>query len=446
MKAKEQSSLACVDFLCFLRRIERRCIRWNRRKKVKKTDSERPMTRVADVAAKHGGNTHGVNAPTDSSVTFIVDDPDDFGRWFMGADGVPDGKYLYARQSHPAAVHLGKMLAVMEGAEAGYVSASGISACNIAMLRFACAGDTIVVSDRLYGGTRMFCNMINERWAIKVIPVDITDLHAVEFACTHGGGSHAKLLFTEVISNPDLVVATIPALAEITRRCGIPLIVDNTFTPLVISPIALGADIVVHSLTKYVSGTSKVIAGGIAGKRDFIRSLQHPSTGLLMLLGPVLSPEVADKLREHFAALPLRFAEASRRAMDAALWLSDEGFPVLYPGLPSSLGFNLFLSMANEASHGGVFSAVLDSYKEAKRFTLLLSKTGFAKISVSLGSAHTYAFPYGSDETFPPLWKKPLPFAPIPQGLVRIAMGYEGDWRDMSVRLLHACAMFQKNA
>ncbi|MEK7118750.1 MAG: hypothetical protein AAB869_04015, partial [Patescibacteria group bacterium] len=81
---------------------------------------------------------------------------------------------------------------------------------------------------------------------------------------------------------------------------------------------------------------------------------------------------------------------------------------------------------------------------EAKRFTQLLSKSGFAKISVSLGSAHTYAFPYGSDETFSPLWKNPLPFAPIPQGLVRIALGYEGDWRDMSLRLSRSIGMFQK--
>lgn len=411
---------------------------------MRKDRSGHPMTRVANVAAKHGGNTHGVNAPTDSSVTFVVDDIDDFGRWFMGTDGVPDGKYLYARQSHPAAVHLGKMLAAMEGAEAGYVTASGISACGIAMLRFACAGDIIVVSDRIYGGTRAFCNMIAERFAIDVIPVDITDLQAVEFACTHGGGSRAKLLFTEVVSNPDLVVADIPALAEITCRCGIPLIVDNTFTPLSIRPVALGADVVVHSLTKYVSGTSKATAGGIVGKREFVRSLMHPTTGLLMLFGPVLSPESADKLREHFAALPLRVAEASKRAMDTALRLSDEEFLVLYPGLPSSHGFNRFLSMTNESSHGGVLSVVFGSHKEAKRFTSLLAKTGFAKISVSLGSAHAYVYPYGSDETFPPLWKKPLPFAPIPQGLVRIALGYEGDWRDMSLRLSRAIAMFQK--
>ncbi|MEK7118083.1 MAG: PLP-dependent transferase, partial [Patescibacteria group bacterium] len=307
------------------------------------------MTRVSDMAAKHGGNAHGVNAPTDSSVTFIVDDPDDFGRWFMGAQGVPDGKYLYARQSHPTAVHLGKMLAAMEGAEAGYATASGISVCGIAMLRFARAGDTIVVSDRLYGGTRMFCNMINERFAINVIPVDTTDLAKVVHACER---RKAKLLFTEVTSNPDLVVADIPALAAITHECGIPLIVDNTFTPLTIRPIALGADVVVHSLTKYVSSTSKVIAGGIVGKRDFIRSLLHPSTGLLMLLGPVLAPEVADKLRERFAALPLCFAEASKRAMDVALRFSDEGFLVLYPGLPSSPGFNRFLSMTNESDRG----------------------------------------------------------------------------------------------
>jgi methionine-gamma-lyase len=404
------------------------------------------MTHVANVAAQHIGDSRGVNPPTDASSTFSVDDLDNFGRWFMGADGVPEGSYLYARQSHPSAVHLGEMLAALEGAEAGYVTASGLSACGAALLRYATHGDTLVVSDRLYGGLRALCNLFAERFGIRVIPVDITDLRSVERACRR---KCARALYTEVASNPDMVVADIPRLADIAHARGIPLIVDNTFTPLAIRPLALGADVVVHSLTKYVSGTSKVMAGGIVGSHEIIRSLMHPTTGLLMLLGPVLASEAADKLREHLPSLALRFTEASKRALTAAMYLQSRGFSVCYPGLLSSSGCGLYYVMAAESSGqaygaGGVFSVVLDSYASAKRFSDLLAHIAFAKKAVSLGSAHTYVLPYGCDETFPPLWKNPLPFHALPPGIVRIAIGYEGDRTDMMERLELATETFLK--
>lgn len=405
------------------------------------------MTAVADTAARPFCDTRGVNTPLDLSATFSVSDSDDFGRWFMCADGVPEGSYLYARQSHPSAVHLGEMIATLEGAEAGYVTASGLSACGAALLHYACAGDALVVSDRLYGGMRALSNFLTERLHIKVIPVDITDLAKVEHACRR---KRVRALFTEVASNPDLVVADLPQLAAIAHARGIPLIVDNTFTPLVIRPIALGADVVVHSLTKYASGTSKVMAGGIVGRRDMIRSLIHPTTGVLMLLGPVLAPEAADKLREHLPSLTLRFVEASRRAFLAATFLESSGFSVCYPGLPFTANYERFCRM--ETAHagsmsygkGGVLSVVLSSYAEAKRFTGLLVQTHFAQQAVSLGSVHTYVLPYGSEETFLPLWKKPLPFASLPPGIIRLSIGYEGEWTDMYERLACACLRFGK--
>jgi len=406
-----------------------------------------PMTSVADAAARPFCDTRGVNPPLDLSATFKVPDSDDFGRWFMGKDGVPEGSYLYARQSHPAAMHLGQMVAALEGAEAGHVTASGLSACGAALLRYAGAGDTLVLSNRLYGGMRALSNFFTEHLHIKVIPVEITDIEKVKRACS---GKRVRALFTEVASNPDLVVADLSQLALVAHARGIPLIVDNTFTPLAIRPIALGADVVVHSLTKYASGTSKVMAGALVGKRDVIRSMIHPTTGVLMLLGPVLAPEVADKLREHLPSLQLRFIEASRRAHLAATSLERSGFSVCYPGLTTSPGYDCFVRMETMRpgdlpyGKGGVLSVVLPSYTDAKRFTELLVQTHFAQQAVSLGSSHTYVLPYGSDDTFSPLWKKPLPFAPLPQGIIRISMGYEGEWADMNERLADACLQFGK--
>ena len=140
------------------------------------------------------------------------------------------------------------------------------------------------------------------------------------------------------MSNPTLRIADIPRLADIAHRHGAVLVVDNTFTPLIMAPIQLGADVVVHSLTKFMNGASDHIAGAVCGTTEFIMKLMDLHTGSLMLLGPTMDPQVAFDISLRLPHLGLRMAEHSRRAHVMATRLAELGLPVTYPGLAESPG------------------------------------------------------------------------------------------------------------
>ncbi|GJP31056.1 hypothetical protein CLOM_g8194 [Closterium sp. NIES-68] len=145
----------------------------------------------------------------------------------------------------------------------------------------------------------------------------------------------ARVLFFETISNPTLVVADVPALAAAAHRHGAAVVVDNTFAPVLVSPAKHGADVVVHSLSKFISGASDVIAGCVCGSAAFIASLMSLTSGSLMLLGATMNPQVAFNLSARLPHLPLRMREHGRRALLFASRLHALGLPVSYPGLPS---------------------------------------------------------------------------------------------------------------
>jgi methionine-gamma-lyase len=149
--------------------------------------------------------------------------------------------------------YLGRQLAALEGGEAAYCCASGMSAIAATLLALCSSGDHIVCSNAVYGGTfALMKDFLPSKCNIKTTFVPISDLSAVAAAVT----DRTKLIYTETLSNPTLVVADIPGLAAIACTKGLKLVVDNTFTPLILSPLRLGADIVVHSLTKFISGAS----------------------------------------------------------------------------------------------------------------------------------------------------------------------------------------------
>ncbi len=168
------------------------------------------------------------------------------------------GCYLYGRSFSPTVRQLGKTLAALEGTEAAYACASGMSAISAALLNVCNAGDHIVASNAVYGGTfALLKDFLPAKCNITTTFVTIDDLNAVANAIQ----PNTKVLYTETMSNPTLIVADLPALATIAHDAGALLIADNTFTPLIISPAKWGADVVVHSLTKYINGASDIIAG-----------------------------------------------------------------------------------------------------------------------------------------------------------------------------------------
>ncbi|HEX9207258.1 MAG TPA: aminotransferase class V-fold PLP-dependent enzyme, partial [Steroidobacteraceae bacterium] len=250
-----------------------------------------------------------------------------------------------------------------------------------------------------------------------------SDLDAVEEAFT----GRTRLLYCESMSNPTLRVADIPRLAAIAHRHGAVLVVDNTFTPLIIAPIQLGADVVVHSLTKFMNGASDHIAGAVCGTTEFIMRLMDLHTGSLMLLGPTMDPHVAFDISLRLPHLGLRMAEHSRRAQVIAERLAELALPVTYPGLATHPDHVLFASLAHpDFGCGGILTLDLGTRERAFEFMgLLQNESRFGLMAVSLGYSETL-MSCSAASTSSEMSEADLEAAGIRPGLVRLSIGYTG--------------------
>ncbi len=377
-------------------------------------------------AARHEMGEHGgVNMSIEASTTFTVVEASTMPEIFKGQRG-PDrgGCYLYGRHFNPTVYALGLQLAALEGMEAGYCTASGMGAITATIMQVCCPSDHIVASNTIYGGTfALLKEYLPLKCGIRTTFVDVNDLEAVDRAFEAG----TKLLYTETLSNPTLSVADLPALAEIAHRHGAKLAVDNTFSPLIISPAKWGADIVLHSLTKFVNGASDIIAGAICAEKDFITRLMDLHTGSLMLLGPTMDPAVAFKVSMRIPHLGLRMREHSRRAQVFAERLAEHGVPVLYPGLPCHPHHSTLKRLANpEFGFGGILCIDLGETKRAYEFMeILQNKDHFGFIAVSLGYFETL-MSCSASSTSSELSDDDRKRAGISPGLVRMSIGYTG--------------------
>ena len=370
------------------------------------------------------GEHGGVNMSVEASSTFTVIDPETMPALFQGRAGPDKGCYLYGRHFNPTVFNLGRQMAALEGTKAAYCTASGMGAISAVIMCLCNAGDEIVASNAMYGGTfALLHDFLPLKAGIKTCFVDITDPDAVESVLT----DKTKLILTESLSNPTLRVADIPSLSVIARRTGIPLVVDNTFSPLILSPARLGADIVVHSITKFISGGSDVIAGAICGSEEFIADLMDLHTGPLMLLGPTMDPFVASGISLRIPHLPLRMKAHSERALEITRRLEDLGLDICYPGLSSHPDHELFGELyCEEYGYGGVFT--LDAGNEETANALmacLQNEKRFGYMAVSLGYFDTLMSCSGSS-TSSELSDEDKEEAGISSGLVRISIGYTG--------------------
>jgi methionine-gamma-lyase len=224
-----------------------------------------------------------------------------------------------------------------------------------------------------------------------------------------------------------LVVADIPALMRIAHDHGAQFVVDNTFSPLILSPIVHGADVVVHSATKFLSGASDVIAGAVCASRDFIGSMMDLHTGSLMLLGPTMDPKIAHELTLRLPHLGVRMQEHGVRAMAYAERLSALGAEVAYPGLPSHPQHALLQRLANRGfGSGGLLTVDLGTTARANRFMeILQNEHSFGFMAVSLGYFDTLMSCSGSS-TSSELSDEEQRAAGIAPGLVRMSVGITG--------------------
>lgn len=400
----------------------------------------RPFDPAESLASmRHEFGEHGgVNMSIEASTTFTVMDAATMPEIFRGQRGPESGGcYLYGRHFNPTVYVLGKQLAAMEGTAAAYCTASGLSAIAAAVLQVCNTGDHIVSARTIYGGTfALFNDYFPVKTGIATTFVDVSDLAAVEAAFT----PRTRVLYVESMSNPTLRIADIPRLAALAALRGITLIVDNTFCPLMLSPATMGVPIVVHSLTKFVSGASDIVAGAVCGSSAFIGSLMDVHTGSLMLLGPTMDPKVAHTLSLRVPHLPLRMAEHSHRALIFATRLRELGLKIVYPGLAEhpdhTLAARLF---RQEYGFGGIFTIDLETTSRAFCFMeLLQNKDRFGFMAVSLGYFDTL-MSCSASSTSSEMGEAELRRAGISPGLVRVSIGYTGSieqrWAQMSQAL-----------
>ena len=384
----------------------------------------KPEESLADTRHEFGEHG-GVNMSVETSTTFTVMDPATMPEIFEGQRGPDDGGcYLYGRHFNPTVYALGRELAALEGTEAAYLASSGMGAVVSAIMQCCNTGDHIVASNTLYGGTFAFLTeYLPAKCGIHTTFVDATDLDAVAAAMTE----KTRVLYAESLSNPTLQVADIPKLASIVHQSDARLIIDNTFCPLIMSPAKMGADVVVHSLTKFINGASDIISGAICGSREFVKSLMDVRMGSLMLLGPTLDPQSAFSLSMRLPHLGLRMKEHSRRALIFAERLDELGLNVVYPGLPSHPQHDLFRELGNpDYGFGGLFTLDVGDPSRAEVFMdVLQNRDRFGYMAVSLGYHHTL-MSCSATSTASELTDEELKVAGIQPGLIRFSLGYTG--------------------
>ncbi len=383
-----------------------------------------PIESLANMRHEFGEHG-GVNMSIETSTTFTVMAADTMPAIFQGHRGPSEGGcYLYGRHFNPTVYVLGRQLAALEGAEAGYCTASGMSAISATLLQMLVRGDHIVAAHTIYGGTfALLKEYLPARIGIETTFVDVTNTAEVEQAFN----DHTKVLYVETLSNPMLAVADIPKLAAIAHAQGAKLVVDNTFCPLIVSPLQLGADIVVNSLTKFINGASDYIAGAICGTEEFITSLMDLHGGSIMLLGPTMDPQAAYAISMRLPHLGLRLVEHSRRAQIFAERLLDVGAPVIYPGLPDHPQHEVMKRIMNpDFGFGGILCIDLGDLRRANKFMETLQHDDrFGFIAVSLGYFDTL-MSCSAVSTSSELSSEDLQAAGIKPGLVRMSIGYTG--------------------
>ncbi|XP_054776154.1 methionine gamma-lyase-like [Prosopis cineraria] len=406
---------------------------------------------AALASARHEFGEHGgVNMSIEASATFTVMEPETMRRMFAGELGPDRDFFIYSRHFNPTVLNLGRLMAALEGTEAAYCTASGMSAISSVLLQLCSSGGNIVASRTLYGGTHaLLTHFLPRACNITTTFVDIGDLSAVENAIVEG---KTKVLYCEAISNPTLTVANIPELSRFAHDKGVKVVVDNTFAPVVLSPARLGADVVVHSITKFISGGADIIAGAVCGPAWLVNSMMDVHQGALMLLGPTMNPKVAFELSERIPHLGLRMKEHCARALVFATRLKKLGLRVIYPGLEDHPQHHLLKSMANkDYGYGGLLCVDMETEERANRFmNILQNHAQFGFMAVSLGYYETLMSCSGSS-TSSELSPEEQKLAGISPGLVRMSVGYVGTleqrWSQLekALSLLHEYGLPIKN-
>jgi len=323
---------------------------------------------------------------------------------------------IYSRFTNPTVTAFQDRLAALEGAEACVATASGMSAILATAMALLKSGDHVVSSSGVFGATVQLFSSILSKFGVETDYVDGTDPKAWKAALRPG----TRLLYLETPSNPLTEVFDIEALARLAHDAGALLVVDNCFcTPALQRPLDLGADLVIHSATKYLDGQGRVLGGAVLGKRDLVMDGIY---SFLRTAGPSLSPFNAWVLLKGLETLRIRMEAQSRSALELARWLQAHPrvSKVYYPGLPSHPQYEL--ATKQQRSGGAVVSFEVEGGRRAA--WSLIDSTRMISITANLGDTKT-TITHPATTTHGRISEAARSRAGITEGLVRIAVGLE---------------------
>ncbi|SDI26548.1 cystathionine gamma-synthase [Alteribacillus persepolensis] len=373
-------------------------------------------TKAVHFSSYDGGKNISKTKPIYQTSAFSFKSLEDMEQFFQG-----EKDYLYSRYNNPNTDDLGYGTAQLEGAPAGIATSSGMSAILTGVLAAAAPGDHIVVPLDLYGGTYQLFQQELQEWGIEVTVADFRDPSNIEAAIE----SNTTLLYAESVTNPLLRVENIEELITIARRHSLYVMIDNTFaTPCFCQPYSLGADIVVHSATKYIGGHSDVTAGILTGHRDMIQKAKQR----VINLGANLSPFEAWLACRGLKTLSVRMAKQAENAAALAEWFQQKSNALVY--YPETL---------SEQGNGAMVTIDLGEHYDVSRFFQSLD---WIKIVPTLaGVETTVSYPLNtSHRTVPDAIRNDLG---ITEGTVRISVGIE-DARDIIDTFRHALHQAKK--
>ncbi len=349
-------------------------------------------------------------------------------------EGNAEGCYLYSRHSSPMNLYLAQALAKLENTAAANVTASGMGAITTVLLQLCKSGDHIISSRTIYGGTYAFLKNFLPPFHIETSFVNISNFEAIEQAI----GPKTKIIYCESVSNPLLEVADLRKLATICKKYNLKLVVDNTFSPLSISPALFGADIVIHSLTKFINGSSDTVGGVYCGTQEFIDATKNVNSGACMLLGPTMDSLRSASILKNLRTLHIRMKQHSHNAHYLAERFEQDGLKVSYPGLPSHRHHELLKNMMHsEYGFGGILTLDAGTTAKANELMELMQTENLGYLAVSLGFYKTLFSCSGSSTSSEIPEEERLSMG-ISDGLIRFSIGLDHDI-DRTYQRMKAC-------
>jgi methionine-gamma-lyase len=365
--------------------------------------------------------------PIYQTSTFSFDDADDGAKCFSGEN---DG-YIYTRIGNPTIEDLENTVAELENGYKGIATSSGMGAITTVYMNYLSAGSHFISTDSVYGPARAVMETLFAKFGVESSYVDTTNVENISKAIK----PNTKLIYLETPANPTMGITDIVAVVKIAHEAGIPVCVDNTFcSPYIQKPLDLGADIVLHSMTKFINGHADIVAGIVIAKtEEDYKSLK----GVMANMGPNMDPHQAYMTRRGLKTLAIRVDRAQQNAQKVAEFL--EAHPkvewVKYPGLKSHPQYEL--AKKQMSGSGAMISFGLKGGLESGK--KMMNNVHLALLAVSLGGVETL-IQHPASMTHSKISKEKKEKAGITDGLVRLAIGIE-DIEDILKDIEHALEM-----